>query len=77
MVFFFRALSKDLEENISYFKVDNSIVTIYNLLKNKIELFLEEEEEDYLELSNKSLKKSKKTLNKKLERFRLNNLTNN
>ena len=77
LIFFFKALSKDLEENISYFKVDNSIVTIYNLLKNKIELFLEEEEEDYLELSNKSLEKSKKTLNKKLERFRLNNLTNN
>ena len=78
LIFFFRALSKDLEENISYFKVDNSIVTIYNLLKNNIELSLKKgREEDYLKLSNKSLKRSKKTLNKKLERFRLNNLTNN
>ena len=60
LVFFFRALSKGLEKNIAYFKVDNSIVTIYTTLIDLVNQKLREvEEEEYLKLSNISLKKSK------------------
>jgi predicted RNA binding protein with dsRBD fold (UPF0201 family) len=68
LIFFFRALSKDLKENISYFKVDNSIVTIYNALN-----FLVEEEGD-IDSSSRALHKTKRAFNKKLGKLRLSSL---
>jgi hypothetical protein len=76
LIFFFRALSKSLEKNSFYFRVDNSIVTIYKKLKDLVDLKLGEEQEDYLELSNQALKKSRRSINKKLNKLRLSSFVN-
>ena len=75
LVYFFRALSKGIEENITYFKASNNIVIIYNALKDLVNLKLQKD--NYLELSNKALKKSTKTINKKLNKYKLNSLISN
>ncbi len=77
LLFIFRAFSKNLNSTTSYFKVDNSIVTIYNTLNTLVKLKLEEEQEDYLELSTKSFKKKRKLINKRLDSLRINNLLSN
>ena len=61
IIFFFRVLKGNLNNN-SYFKVNNNIVIIYQTLIDLINLKLEED--NYLELSNKSLKKNKELINK-------------
>jgi Orsellinic acid/F9775 biosynthesis cluster protein D len=76
IIFFFRALSKSLKEKTSYFKVDNSIIIIYNTLKSLIREKLEEEKDDYLELSNNSYKNKKKSINNKLNSLKLNSIIN-
>ena len=75
LVDFFRALSKDLKKEVSYFKVDKSIVTLYTTLINLVDQKIREEE-DYLKLSINSLKKNKRLINTKFTKYTLNNLLN-
>lgn len=72
IIFFFRVLKES--NNNSYFKANNRIVSIYQTLKDLIDLKIKED--NYLELSNKSLKKNKGLINKRLNKFRFNNLIN-
>jgi hypothetical protein len=75
LIFFFRALSKGLEGDISYFKASPNIVSIYNSLKNLVNQKLEED--NYLELSNQALKQNTKTITKKLNKYKYNSLIYN
>jgi superfamily II DNA helicase RecQ/predicted RNA binding protein with dsRBD fold (UPF0201 family) len=75
LAFVYRALSKSLEDNTSYFKASSSIVTMFNSLNDLVDLKLEED--NYLELSNKALKQNKKSINKKLNKYKLNSLLSN
>jgi len=77
LIFFFRALNKALNNNTSYFKINTSIVTSFRTLIGLVNRKIEEDDNNYLELSNKSFKKSRKTINKKLSRAKLNLFLNN
>ena len=71
-IFFFRALSKSLETDISYFKVTQNIVSIFRTLISLVNRKIEADDNNYLELSNKSFQESRKTINNKLNKAKFN-----
>ena len=76
-IFFFRALSKSLETDISYFKVTQNIVSIFRTLISLVNRKIEADDNNYLELSNKSFQESRKTINNKLNKAKFNLFLNN
>ena len=78
LTFFYRALKFSSNNQISYFKVDNSIVTIIKTLNNLVneKINFDKDQEDYLELSNQSFQRNQKTINKKLNKVKINKLIN-
>ena len=70
LIFFYRALKFNSRNNIFFFKINNSIITIISTLNKLVnnQLILEENKENYLKQSNLFFKKHRKSINNKLNK---------